>query len=188
MTSSATPSPDAAGSSAKPSSQPSTKPAGQPSGHPLSEQPWQRYLSFNTDHKVIGIQYLITSFFFLLVGGVLAMLIRAELLTPQLNVVSRQLYNGLFTLHGTVMIFLWTIPAFVGLANYMVPLMLGAEDMAFPKLNAIAFWILPPAGLILLSSFFLPNGSAQSGWWSYPPLSTQLAATQGLINGQAVWI
>ncbi len=155
---------------------------------PLSDQSWQRYLSFNTDHKVIGIQYLATSFFFLLVGGLLAMLIRAELLTPQLNIVSRQLYNGLFTMHGTVMIFLWTIPSFVGLANYLVPIMLGAEDMAFPKLNAIAFWILPPAGLLLLSSFFLPNGSAQAGWWSYPPLSTQLAASEGFINGQALWI
>ncbi len=155
---------------------------------PLNEQPWQRYLSFNTDHKVIGIQYLVTSFVFLLVGGLLAMLIRAELLTPQLNLVSRQLYNGLFTLHGTVMIFLWTIPTFVGLANYLVPIMLGAQDMAFPKLNAIAFWILPPAGLLLLASFFLPNGSAQSGWWSYPPLSTQIAASQGVINGQSIWI
>lgn len=185
MTSSTTPSPDASASS---SAKPSTKSSGKLSGSPLSEQPWQQYFSFNTDHKVIGIQYLMTSFFFLLVGGVLAMLIRAELLTPQLNIVSRQLYNGLFTMHGTVMIFLWTIPSFVGLGNYLVPLMIGAKDMAFPKLNAIAFWILPPAGLILLSSFFLPNGSAQSGWWSYPPLSTQLTASQGLVNGQAVWI
>ena len=154
----------------------------------LPSQSWRRYFSFDTDHKVVGIQYLVTSFSFFLIGGVLAMLIRAELLTPQLNLVSRQLYNGLFTLHGTVMIFLWTIPAFVGLANYMIPLMIGARDMAFPKLNAIAFWIIPPAGILLLSSFFLPNGSAQAGWWSYPPLSTQIAESQGFINGESLWI
>ena len=149
---------------------------------------WPRYLSFSTDHKVIGIQYMVTSFGFLLIGGLLAMLIRAELLTPQLNLVSRQLYDGLFTMHGTVMIFLWTIPTFVGLANYLVPLMLGARDMAFPKLNAIAFWILPFGGILLLSSFFLPNGTAQSGWWSYPPLSTQIAESDGFFNGQSLWI
>lgn len=149
---------------------------------------WRRYFSFSTDHKVIGIQYMVTSFGFYLVGGLLAMLIRAELLTPTLNVVSRELYDGLFTMHGSVMIFLWTIPTFVGLGNYLVPLMIGARDMAFPKLNAIAFWIFPVAGTILLSSFFLPGGTAQSGWWAYPPLSTTIAASQGLFNGQAVWI
>ena len=157
----------------------------------LPAREWQRYFSFNTDHKVIGVQYLVTSFGFLLIGGLLAMLIRAELLTPPLNVVSRELYDGLFTMHGTIMIFLWTIPTFVGLGNYFVPLMIGAKDIAFPKLNAIAFWILPVAGLILLSSFFLPQGTAQSGWWSYPPLSTQISQSQGFAsfwNGQSVWI
>ncbi len=151
-------------------------------------QSWRQYFSFSTDHKVIGVQYMVTSFTFFLIGGLLAMLIRAELLTPQLNLVSRELYNGLFTMHGTVMIFLWTIPTFVGLGNYLVPLMIGAKDMAFPVLNAIAFWILPVAGTLLLSSFFLPEGSAKSGWWSYPPLSTQLSSTQGLVNGQSLWI
>ena len=155
---------------------------------PSSKSSWSEYFTFNTDHKVIGVQYLVTSFCFLLIGGLLAMLIRAELLTPQLNLFSRQLYNGLFTLHGTIMIFLWTIPAFMGLANYIVPLAIGARDMAFPKLNAAAFWILPFAGVLLVSSFFLPNGSAQSGWWSYPPLSTQLPESEGFFNGQSLWI
>ena len=149
---------------------------------------WRRYFSFNTDHKVIGIQYLLTTFFFFLVGGLMAMLIRAELLTPQLNLVSRPLYNGLFTLHGTIMIFLWVIPTQVGLANYLVPLMIGAKDMAFPKLNAIAFWIIPPAGLLLLSSLFIPAGSAQAGWWSYPPISTQLPSGVVGLNGETLWI
>ena len=153
----------------------------------LTETQWRKYFSFNTDHKVIGIQYLVTTFCFFLIGGLLAMLIRAELLTPQLNVVSRPLYNGLFSLHGTIMIFLWIIPAQVGLANYLVPLMIGARDMAFPKLNAIAFWIIPPAGVILLSSFFLPSGSAQAGWWSYPPISLQNPSHM-LLNGETLWL
>ncbi len=148
---------------------------------------WREYFSFNTDHKVIGIQYMVMTFMFFLIGGLLAMLIRAELLTPESNLVDRPLYNGLFTMHGTIMIFLWIIPFNAGLSNYLVPLMIGARDMSFPLLNAISFWILPPAGLLLLSSFFLPNGTAQSGWWAYPPVSLQVIGGQ-LINGQFIWI
>jgi cytochrome c oxidase subunit I len=153
----------------------------------LSEQGWQRYLSFSTDHKVIGIQYLLTTFVFFLIAGLLAMLIRAELLTPQLNIVDRSVYNGLMTMHGTMMIFLWIIPCLAGLGNYLIPLMIGAKDMAFPTLNAIAFWILPPAGILLLFSFFLPGGTAQAGWWSYPPVSIQNPSGQ-LISGEFIWI
>src|SRR5579883_1469384 len=105
-----------------------------------SENNWRRYFSFSTDHKVIGVQYMVMTFIFFLVGGLLAMLMRAELITPASDVVDRPLYNGLFTLHGTIMIFLWIIPSLVGLANYLVPLMMGARDMAFPSLNAIAYW------------------------------------------------
>lgn len=148
---------------------------------------WQRYFSFNTDHKVIGIQYLVTTFIFFLIGGLLAMLIRAELFTPELNLVDRPLYNGLFTLHGTVMIFLWIIPTLAGLANYVVPLMIGARDMAFPVLNAIAFWLIPVGGILLLSSFFVPGGTAQAGWWSYPPVSIQNPSGYWL-NGEFIWI
>lgn len=148
---------------------------------------WREYFIFNTDHKVIGVQYLITAFIFFLIAGLLAMLIRGELLTPESNFVTRSFYNSLFTMHGTMMIFLWIIPSLVGLANFLVPLMIGARDMAFPKLNAISFWMIPPAGLLLISSFFLPSGSAQSGWWSYPPLSTQ-NPSGNFINGQLFWI
>ncbi|OUL33507.1 cytochrome c oxidase subunit I [Nostoc sp. T09] len=148
---------------------------------------WQQYFSFSTDHKVIGVQYMIMTFIFFLIGGLLAMIIRAELLTPEANVVDRPLYNGLFTMHGTIMIFLWIIPFNAGLSNYLVPLMIGARDMAFPLLNAISFWILPPAGLLLMSSFLLPNGTAQSGWWSYPPISLQVPPGQP-INGEFIWI
>jgi cytochrome c oxidase subunit 1 len=148
---------------------------------------WRRYLHFSTDHKVIGVQYMVTTFFFFLVGGLLAMLVRAELITPASDLFDRPLYNALFTLHGTVMIFLWIIPFNAGLANYLVPLMIGARDMAFPRLNAIAFWLIPPGGFLLLLSFLLPNGPAQAGWWSYPPVSLQTAPGDWL-NGQLIWI
>lgn len=148
---------------------------------------WKRYFSFSTDHKVIGIQYLVTSFLFFLIGGLFAMIVRAELLTPQLDVVDRSLYNGLFTLHGTVMIFLWIFPANVGMANYLVPLMIGARETAFPVLNAIAFWLIPVVGVLLLSSFLLPSGVAQAGWWSYPPVSIQNPSGH-LINGEFIWL
>jgi cytochrome c oxidase subunit 1 len=161
---------------------------GEPEGSSNQVQTgWRRYFSFSTDHKVIGVQYLVTTFIFFLIGGLLAMLIRAELLTPELNLVNRPLYNGLFTIHGTMMIFLWIIPSLVGLGNYLVPLMIGARDMAFPMLNAIAFWIIPPTGLLLLSSFFLPSGSAQAGWWSYPPVSLQNPSGH-LANGELFWL
>src|ERR687886_1993498 len=155
--------------------------------HSQPDTGWRRYFSFSTDHKVIGIQYLVTTFIFFLIGGLLAMLIRAELLTPQLNLVSRPLYDGLFTIHGTMMIFLWIIPANAGLGNYLVPLMIGAKDMAFPLLNAIAFWMIPPSGLLLLLSFLLPSGTAQAGWWSYPPVSLQNPSGH-LINGELIWL
>ncbi|MFM7190229.1 MAG: cbb3-type cytochrome c oxidase subunit I, partial [Microcystaceae cyanobacterium] len=146
-----------------------------------------KYFSFSTDHKVIGIQYLVMAFSFFLLGGLLAMIVRAELLTPQLDVVDRSLYNGLFTMHGTIMIFMWIFPGNVGLANYLVPLMIGAKDMAFPVLNAIAFWLMPVSGLLLILSFFLPSGTAQAGWWSYPPVSIQNPSGH-LINGEFIWL
>ena len=111
------------------------------------------YLRWSVDHKVIGIQYMVMAFIFFLIGGSLAMVFRTELLTPQLDVVQTgQQYNQLFSIHGTVMIFLWVIPFFAGLGNYLVPLMLGAKDMAFPWLNAFAFWLIPPAGIFLLAT------------------------------------
>lgn len=153
----------------------------------INQANWQEYFSFNTDHKVIGIQYLVTTFIFFLIAGLLSMMIRGELITPLSDLVDRNLYNGLFTLHGTMMIFLWIIPSQVGLANYLIPLMIGAKDMAFPRLNAIAFWIIPVAGILLLSSFFLPSGTAQAGWWSYPPISIQNPSGYP-INGETIWL
>lgn len=148
---------------------------------------WRRFFGFSTDHKVIGIQYIVTAFFFFLVGGVFAMIIRGELLTPESDLVDRTVYNAMFTMHGTVMLFLWTFPVLAGLANYLVPLMIGARDMAFPRLNAIAFWLIPIFGIVLIGSFLVPGGPAQSGWWSYPPVSLQ-NPTGNLINGQFLWL
>jgi cytochrome c oxidase subunit 1 len=129
---------------------------------------WQDYFRVNTDHKVIGVQYVATTVFFFLAGGLLAMLVRAELARPGMQFVDTQTYNGLFSVHASLMIFLFVIPAFAGLANFVVPLMLGAPDMAFPRLNALSYWLLPIAGVMMLSSFIV--GAFASGWTCYAPL------------------
>ncbi|MEQ8958293.1 MAG: cbb3-type cytochrome c oxidase subunit I, partial [Coleofasciculus sp. C2-GNP5-27] len=151
------------------------------SSHPTAWK-WYDYFTFNVDHKVIGIQYLVTSFVFYLIGGLMAVAMRAELYTPDSDLLDPNLYNAFLTNHGTIMIFFWVVPAAIGgFGNYLIPLMIGARDMAFPKLNAIAFWLVPPAGALLLGSFFF--GGAQSGWTSYPPLSLITANT-----AQSMWI
>lgn len=140
---------------------------------------WKDFFVFNTDHKVIGIQYMVTAFIFFLIGGLMAEFIRAQLAQPGNTVVSASMFNELFSLHGTIMIFLWVIPVFTGIANYTVPLMIGADDMAFPRLNALSYWLLLIGGILLLVSFFV--GGAASGWSAYPPLSEQTA------SGQTIW-
>ncbi|CDN15429.1 MAG: cytochrome c oxidase subunit I [Richelia sp.] len=152
-----------------------------PSSHPQAWK-WYHYFTFNTDHKVIGIQYLVTAFLFYLIGGLMAVAMRMELATPAPDLVDPNIYNALMTNHGTIMIFLWIVPSAIGgFGNYLIPLMLGARDMAFPKLNAIAFWLNPPAGLLILASFIF--GGSQSGWTAYPPLSLVTAPT-----AQTMWI
>ncbi|MDX6650882.1 MAG: cytochrome c oxidase subunit, partial [Solirubrobacteraceae bacterium] len=133
---------------------------------------WRDYFRVNTDHKVIGIQYTVTSFFFLLVGGSLAMLMRAELAQPGMQFVSTDGFNGLFSVHASILIFLFIIPVFAGLANFVLPLMIGAPDMAFPRLNALSYWLLPIAGTMMMASFLVPGGSFATGWTAYAPLST----------------
>jgi cytochrome c oxidase subunit 1 len=140
------------------------------SGHGATS--WKDYFRVNTDHKVIGIQYTVTAFFFLFVGGLIAMLMRAELAQPGRQFVDSNAYNGLFSVHASILIFLFIIPVFAGLANYVLPLMIGAPDMAFPRLNALSFWMLPIAGTMMLASFFAPGGSFATGWTAYAPLST----------------
>src|SRR3954451_173904 len=140
------------------------------SGH--GARSWKDYFRVNTDHKVIGIQYVCTSFFFMLIGGLLAMMVRAELAAPGMQFVDSNTYNGLFSVHASLMIFLFIIPVFAGLANFVLPLMIGAPDMAFPRVNALSFWMLPIAGTMMTCSFFAPGGSFATGWTAYAPLST----------------
>ncbi|MCB0856892.1 MAG: cbb3-type cytochrome c oxidase subunit I [Solirubrobacterales bacterium] len=143
---------------------------------------WKDYFKFNTDHKVIGTQYVVTTMIFFLIGGLLALLIRAELAQPGGQIVAANTYNGLFSTHAVVMIFLFIIPVFAGLANYVLPLMIGAPDMAFPRLNALSFWLLPIAGIIFLASFLVPGGAFDAGWTGYAPLSTGAPLGQSFFN------
>ncbi len=137
------------------------------------------------DHKRIGILYIVTSLAFFLAGGVLALLMRAQLATPNEHLVTRDSYNELFTMHGTTMIFLVVVPIWAGLGNYLVPLMIGARDMAFPRLNALSYWLFLFGGIILYSSWFAAGGAPRAGWTGYTPLS-EAAYTPG--NGIDLWI
>src|ERR1700751_1131415 len=122
-----------------------------------------------TDHKRIGIMYLVLTFVFFILGGVEALLMRTQLSQPGSTLLSGERYNELLTLHGTTMIFLFVVPVMAGFGNYFVPLMIGARDMAFPRLNALSFWLLLLGGIVFYSPLFHPPPGA--GWWSYPPLS-----------------
>src|SRR5919204_721734 len=124
---------------------------------------WRDYFKFNTDHKVIGIQYICTTFLFFFIGGAMAMIMRAELAQPGTQIVEAGTFNSLFSAHAAIMIFVFVIPVFSGIANYVLPLMIGAPDMAFPRLNALSYWMLPVAGVMMLASFFAPGGSFATG-------------------------
>jgi cytochrome c oxidase subunit 1 len=139
-----------------------------------------------TDHKKIGIMYLVNSYFWFGVAGLLAVFIRAELANPGTQYFGEERYNQLFTMHGTTMIFLFVIPMLAGFGNYIVPLQIGALDMAFPRVNALSFWMLPLAGLVLYSSYLL-GGPADAGWTQYAPLSEGVG-TQGNAIGIDLWI
>ncbi|MEV4143466.1 cytochrome c oxidase subunit I [Amycolatopsis sp. NPDC049691] len=127
-----------------------------------------------TDPKQIGIMYLVTSFGFFMVGGVMAMLLRTELARPGLQFLSQEQYNQLFTMHGTIMLLLYATPIVFGFANYVLPLQIGAPDVAFPRLNAFSYWLYLFGGLIVLSGFLTPGGAADFGWFAYTPLSDAL--------------
>ena len=128
----------------------------------------------STNHKDIGTMYLWFSFIMFLTGGVMALTIRAELFQPGLQIVQPEFFNQLTTMHGLVMVFGAIMPAFVGFANWQIPMMIGAPDMAFARMNNWSFWLLPPAALLLMSSFFVPGGAPAGGWTFYPPLSVQM--------------
>ncbi|MGP3912447.1 aa3-type cytochrome oxidase subunit I [Nonomuraea sp. 10N515B] len=138
-----------------------------------------------TDHKVIGYLYLITSFGFFLAAGIMAMIIRAELAQPGMDLISQQMYNQLFTMHGTIMLLLFATPLFAGFANVVMPLQIGAPDVAFPRLNAVAYWLFLFGGLMVLAGFFTPGGAADFGWFAYTPLSSSIYSSQ--VGGD-LWI
>src|SRR3954468_20514908 len=136
-----------------------------------------------TDHKKIGILYLVTTFVFFLIGGVEALLIRLQLGTPENTLLDPQTYNALFTLHGTTMIFLFVVPIMAGFGNYFVPLMIGARDMAFPRLNALSYWLLLAGGLVFYATIFF--NPPEAGWTMSPPLSSSSYLPNSGIDG---WI
>ncbi|MFE0731322.1 cytochrome c oxidase subunit I [Streptomyces antibioticus] len=125
-----------------------------------------------TDHKKIGHLYLITSFGFFLTGGVMALLMRAELARPGLQILSNEQFNQLFTMHGTIMLLLFATPSFAGFANELMPLQIGAPDVAFPRLNMLSYWLFLFGGLIVLGSLLTPGGAASFGWFAYAPLNS----------------
>ena len=134
---------------------------------------WRRWL-FATNHKDIGTLYLLFAFTMLMVGGVLALCIRAELFQPGLQFFNPELFNQFTTMHGLIMVFGAIMPAFVGFANWMIPLQIGASDMAFARMNNFSFWLLIPAAIMLVSSFFMPGGAPAAGWTLYAPLTLQM--------------
>jgi cytochrome c oxidase subunit 1 len=137
------------------------------------------------DHKRIGIMYIATSLFFFVLGGILAVLMRAQLATPNETLLTKNSYNEVLTMHGTTMIFLVVVPILAGFANYLVPLMIGARDVAFPRLNALSYWLYLLGGIVLWGSWFATGGTARAGWWSYPTLS-EAQFSPG--HGQDYWI
>jgi cytochrome c oxidase subunit 1 len=143
---------------------------------------WRGWVT-TTDHKRIGVMYLVATFGFFLLGGTEALLLRLQLGGPNNTFLSPEKYNALMTMHGTTMVFLFVVPVWAGFANYMVPLMIGARDMAFPRLNALSFWLLVAAGIIFYASVFF--NPPEAGWTSYTPLSSGDYIPG---NGQDAWI
>jgi cytochrome c oxidase subunit 1 len=172
--------------------------------HPAPSNFLFRYV-FSHDHKVIGIQFLFSGLIFFVIGGLLAMAVRWQLAWPwsPVPVLSQALwsspsygyrmppefYNKLFTMHATIMIFFVIIPLLTGaFGNFLIPLMIGARDMAFPRLNMLSYWCMPPAMIFITYSFFVEGGSAEAGWTSYALLTVAKWATPGSLNGQTFWL
>jgi cytochrome c oxidase subunit 1 len=154
---------------------------------PVRVEPGHRIVKWitTTDHKVIGHFYMITSFAFFLVGGLLAEMMRTELARPGLQFFSNEQYNQLFTMHGTIMLLLFATPLGIGFANEILPLQIGAPDVAFPRLNAFSYWLFLFGGLIVLSGFITPGGAADFGWYAYSPLTNAVHSPQ---VGADLWI
>jgi cytochrome c oxidase subunit 1 len=166
-----------------------------PKPEPIVTRPWPVHrpvkgsaltrLLRTTDAKQIGLMYLTTAFFFFAAGGMMALLMRAELARPGLQFLSREQYNQLFTMHGTIMLLLFATPIVFAFANYIVPLQIGAPDVAFPRLNAFAYWLYLFGGLTVVTGFATPQGAADFGWTAYAPLNSDMH-TPGV--GADLWI
>jgi len=176
-------------------------------GHEHHDLPWYRKYVFSTDHKVIAKQFMLSSLFFLFVGGAFALLIRWQLAYPGQpipligsilpdtwvteagsGIITPEFYAQLLTMHGSIMIFFVIIPFAAGMfGNFCIPLMIGTDDMALPRLNMWSFWLVPPAGLIMMAGFFTQTGYATAGWTSYPPLSAQIGLDKFTFSGQTLW-
>jgi len=135
---------------------------------------WREWV-FTTDHKKIGIMYFFTAFIFFIIGGILALLVRLELAFPGRTIMGEAQYNSFFSLHATIMIFLWIIPVWAAFGNYFIPILLKAKDMAYPRLNALSYWTYLPAGLLIIWGFFTGE-TAAVGWTGYPPLSSRVGS------------
>ncbi|HWE80632.1 MAG TPA: cbb3-type cytochrome c oxidase subunit I [Gaiellaceae bacterium] len=148
---------------------------------------WQDYFRPNTDHKVIGVQYLVTTMTFFVIGGFLAMLFRAELARPGDQYFNPQTFNVLISEHAALMIFAVVVPVFAGLGNFVIPLMIGAADMAFPRLNALSSWLLPIGGFVMLAGMVTPGGGPSAGWTCYAPLCSHQPLGQIFFNMGVQW-
>ncbi|WP_236560781.1 cytochrome c oxidase subunit I, partial [Streptomyces sp. F-3] len=135
-----------------------------------SRSNWVDWLT-TTDHKKIGTLYLVTAFAFFIIGGVLALAMRAELARPGLQILSNEQFNQAFTMHGSIMLLMFAMPLFTGFANWLMPLQIGTPDVAFPRLNMLAYWLFLLGSLIAASSFLTPGGAPDFGWFLYTPLS-----------------
>src|SRR6202789_987660 len=149
---------------------------------PRESKKWMDWV-LTTDHKKIGIMYLVLTFVFFMLGGTEALMMRLQLSVPNNTLLTSEHYNQLLTLHGTTMIFLFVVPVWAGFGNYFLPLMIGARDMAFPRLNALSFWLLAFGGVVFYATLFWPP--PDPGWGSSPPLSESLYSPSG---GQDAWI
>src|SRR3954471_10293484 len=138
-----------------------------------------------TDAKQIGLMYLVTSFAFFLIGGFMALLMRAELARPGGQFLSPEQYNQLFTMHGTIMLLFFATPILFAFANYIVPLQIGAPDVSFPRLNAFAYWLYAFGGTLAIAGFATPGGAADFGWFAYQPLAN---VTNSPGAGADMWI
>lgn len=176
--------------------------------HEHHDMPWYRKYVFSTDHKVIAKQFMLASLVFLFVGGAFALFIRWQLAypgeaipmigsllpdswvtEPGNGVITPEFYAQLLSMHGSIMIFFVIIPMAVGMfGNFCIPLMIGTDDMALPRLNMWSFWLVPPAGLIMMAGFFTETGYATAGWTSYPPLSAETGLETFTISGQTLWL